>query len=267
MRIILIRIHGGWGSLFCFRECVYTLDNSNKFLNFYFSQLKLLLNFRDGLVTHIIRSPILTFMASKAQIISLAEAGVAPEVIASRAGVSASYVSQVLSEDSIKTKVLEANLSLLDERTQRDAKYDSIEDTLLDKLKGTLSSIYKPQDILRSLIAINRAERRGATSQQLAEMANAKETTTVNLELPERIRTKIIKSHTREIISVNNRALITKDSRVLLQEVTMENEIGPLDVDLDTEENNNEHLAIEHRSENFEPLEAFRAKNIFEHSS
>lgn len=169
---------------------------------------------------------------SRAQIIALAESGVPQATIASRCGVSASYVSQILHEDSLKTKVLEAQLSLLDERTQRDAKYDAIEDTLLDKLKAKLPDIYKPQDILRSLIAINKAERRGATSQQLAEIANQKESTVVTLELPERIRTRIIKSHTKEIISVNERALITKDSRVLLQEINEESEIDPLDVDL-----------------------------------
>lgn len=212
-------------------------------------------------------------MASKAQIISLAEANVPNESIAARCGVSASYVSQVLSENSIKTKVLEANLALLDERTQRDAKYDAIEDTLLDSLKSKLSSLYKPQDILRSLIAINKAERRGATSQQLAEMANAKESSVVALDLPERIKTRIIKSHTREIVSVNGRALITKDSRVLLQEVTMESEIGPLDVDLDSNTNTNtsgdpnvDHKLLSN-SQDFQPLEAFSAQNLFEHSS
>lgn len=169
---------------------------------------------------------------SRAQIISLAEAGVAQSVIASRCGVSASYVSQILHEDSLKTKVLEAQLSLLDERTQRDSKYDAIEDILLEKLRARLPDIYKPQDILRSLLAINKAERRGATSQQLAELANTKESTVVALELPERMRTRILKSHTKEIISVNERALITKDSRVLLEEISSEPVIDALDVDL-----------------------------------
>lgn len=171
-------------------------------------------------------------MASKTQIIALAEGGVPNSLIAQRCGVSPSYVTQVLAENSLKSKVLEAQLSLLDERTRRDAKYDAIEDQLLDRLKAKLPDIYKPQDILRSLIAINKAERRGATSQQLAEIANTKESSVVTLELPERIRTRIVKSHTREIVAVNERALITKDSRVLLQEISEEGEVDPLDVSL-----------------------------------
>lgn len=182
---------------------------------------------------------------SKSQIIALAEAGISNTLIAARCEVSESYVSQVLAENSIKSKVLEAQLSLLDERTKRDARYDEIEDTLLTKLKSKLPDIYKPQDILRSLVAINRAERRGATSQQLAELANKKESSTIAIELPERIRTRIIKSASREIISVNERAMVTMDSRLLLEEVTSTDEIDPLDVDLVEPGAKNEPLAFD----------------------
>lgn len=219
-------------------------------------------------------------MTSKSQIVSLAEAGVPHETIAARMGISASYVSQVLSENSIKTKVLEANLALLDERTQRDARYDAIEDELLTKLKEKLPSFYKPQDILRSLIAINKAERRGATSQQLAELSNTKESAVVALELPERIRTRIIKSHSREIVSVNGRALITKDSRVLMEEVTSETALAklaaedPFDVDLADNNNNdnNSNLephyeAVSHSSQNNFTSESLFTQDFSEHSS
>lgn len=170
-------------------------------------------------------------MSSKSQIIALAEAGVPQAQIAARCNVSASYVSQVLAEQELRTKVLSAQVALLDERTQRDAKYDSIEDQLLDKLKARLPDIYKPQDILRSLVAINKAERRGATSQQLAEIANnSKETSVVVLELPERTKLRVLKTQSKEIVSVNSRALITKDSRLLLEEA--QSEVDPLDVSL-----------------------------------
>ncbi len=169
-------------------------------------------------------------MASKEKILALASAGLSNEAIAAQCGISPSYVSQVLAEDSIKTKVLEAQLSLLDERTKRDSKYDAIEDLLLEKAKSVVSSLYKPQDVLRALQAINKAERRGATSQQLAEIANKKETSIVALELPERILTKVVKSSTKEILAVNGRSLITKDTRLLYQEVLEEKENDPFEV-------------------------------------
>lgn len=185
-------------------------------------------------------------MASKEQIIALAESGIAPALIAKRAGVSESYISQVLSEDSIRARTIKAQLAVLDERTARDAKYDAIEDELLEKTKKLVPALYKPQDIIKVLLMINRAERRGATSQQLAELANSRQDSVVPLELPERVRTKIIKSHTREVISVNGRGLITKDSRTLLQEIESEKTLlpnDPLDVDLDLESVNS-HVSL-----------------------
>lgn len=157
-------------------------------------------------------------MASKEQIISLAESGMTNSAIANRCGVSDAYVSQILNESSLKKRILEAQLAVLDERTQRDAKYDSLEDALLDKMRAVVPNLYKPQDISRALIAINKAERRGASSQQLAELANSRESTVITLELPERVRTRVIKSHTKEVVSVDGRAMITKDSRLLLEE-------------------------------------------------
>ena len=185
-------------------------------------------------------------MTSKEQIIALAESGIAHSLIAKRTGVSESYISQVLSEDSIRAKTIQAQLSVLDERTARDAKYDAIEDALLEKTSQIVPNLYKPQDIIKVLMMINKAERRGASSQQLAELANSRQDSVVPLELPERIRTKIIKSHTKEVISVNGRGLITKDSRTLLQEIESEKTllpVDPLDVDLELESSNS-HVSL-----------------------
>ena len=185
-------------------------------------------------------------MASKEQIIALAESGIAHSLIAKRTGVSESYISQVLSEDSIRAKTIQAQLAVLDERTARDAKYDAIEDALLEKTSEIVPNLYKPQDIIKVLMMINKAERRGASSQQLAELANSRQDSVVPLELPERIRTKIIKSHTKEVISVNGRGLITKDSRTLLQEIESEKTllpVDPFDVDLELESTNS-HVSL-----------------------
>lgn len=185
-------------------------------------------------------------MASKEQIIALAESGIAHSLIAKRTGVSESYISQVLSEDSIRAKTIQAQLAVLDERTARDAKYDAIEDALLEKTSEIVPNLYKPQDIIKVLMMINKAERRGASSQQLAELANSRQDSIVPLELPERIRTKIIKSHTKEVISVNGRGLITKDSRTLLQEIESEKTllpVDPFDVDLELESTNS-HVSL-----------------------
>ena len=130
-------------------------------------------------------------MASREQILALTEAGLTPATISTPVGVSESYISQILNESSIKKKVIEAQLAVLDERTARDAKYDALEDTLLAKMHSIAPQLYKPQDVLRALQAINKAERRGATSQQLAELSNSREASTIVLEQKERVRAKV----------------------------------------------------------------------------
>ena len=176
-------------------------------------------------------------MSVKSQVCALASAGVKQEVIASRLNISASYVSQLLQEEELRAKVTKAQLEVLDSRTQRDAQYDAIEDIILEKTKKIASSLYKPQDILRALQAINKAERRGASSQQLAEITRAQESSVITLDLPERVKSRVVKSQTKEIVSVDGRVLITKDSRLLLEEIQAEMSapelpLDPYDVDL-----------------------------------
>lgn len=177
-------------------------------------------------------------MSTEARILNLLEAGMKQEQVAMTLGISAGYVSQIANQQVIKTKVLDAHAKLLDEATQRDQKYNSIEDQLLDKMEKSIPSLYKPQDVLRALTAINKAERRGATSQQIAELANKKNESVVELELPDRIKTKFVKSHTKEVVEVDGRVLVSRDSRLLYAEVMAQGEkdeingFNGIDVDL-----------------------------------
>ena len=222
-------------------------------------------------------------MSVKSQVCALASAGVKQEVIASRLNISAAYVSQLLHEEELRAKVTKAQLEVLDSRTQRDAQYDAIEDILLEKTKKIANTLYKPQDILRALQAINKAERRGASSQQLAEITRAQESSVITLELPERVKSRVVKSETKEIVSVDGKALITKDSRVLLEEIQAEMSapelpLDPFDVDLgdindfipqsrqDIPQSRQENQQTSAGSSSQPLLENSPSKNIFEHS-
>ena len=157
--------------------------------------------------------------SARENILKFLSLGLPQEAVAAKLNISPGLVSQIANEAEIKQKVTEAQLKFLDAATERDQKYNELEDALLEKAKKSLPSIFKPQDILRALMAINKAERRGATSQQMAEILNKKEQAIVEIDLPERVRTKIIKSRTQEIVEVNGRKLISKDSRLLYQEI------------------------------------------------
>lgn len=178
-------------------------------------------------------------ISARDQISKFLSLGLPQSAIAAKLSVSPGLVSQIANEEEIKQKVTQAQLAFLDAATERDQRYNELEDELLEKAKKALPTIYKPQDIMRALLAINKAERRGASSQQMAEILAKKDTAVIELELPERLRTKLIKSHTREVVEINGRKLVTKDSRLLYQEITESEKIDPLDIDLELPENYN----------------------------
>lgn len=183
--------------------------------------------------------------SARDQIAKFLSLGLSQSEVAAKLSVSPGLVSQIANEDTIKQKVTEAQLAFLDAATERDNRYNELEDELLEKAKKALPMIYKPQDIMRALMAINKAERRGASSQQMAEILSKKDAAVIDLELPERLKTKLVKSHTREVIEINGRKLITKDSRLLYQDINTlaEAEADPLDIDL-PEINSNKPLEL-----------------------
>lgn len=158
-------------------------------------------------------------MSDKSLILSLAEVGVSNKEIALRARVSESYVSQIVNEETYRKRIIEAKLGVLDERTKRDAKYDELEDKLIDKMNKAVNTMCKPRDIMNALIAINKAERRGASSADLAEIARTGDTSIVVLDIPERAHIRVKTSSSGEVVAINNRNLITMDSRKILEEI------------------------------------------------
>lgn len=169
--------------------------------------------------------------------------------VALKLGVSEGYVSQVLGEEEYSRRVIEEKLKLLDESTERDQKWNKLEDTLLEKMEEQISSLYKPQDVLRALLAVNRATRRGATAQDLSQIRNSQtDKAIVHLHLPAAIKPRFTLSSSQEVVEVNGRPLITQDSRTLYKEALLarkekENEpaqrlsrperISKTDIDLD----------------------------------
>ena len=163
--------------------------------------------------------------------------GLSQSQVAAKLSISPALVSQIANEEKIREKVTEAQLAFLDAATEWDQKYNSLEDALLEKAQRALAQIYKPQDILRALMAINKAERRGASSQQMAEILSKKDTAVIDLDLPERVKTKLVATASRQVVEVDGRKLITMDSRLLYEEVMgkkeIEEKVGKFDFDLE----------------------------------
>lgn len=134
--------------------------------------------------------------------------GLSPDVVASACGVSTSRISQLLSDEEFSKDVAELRYKSLAAHTERDAKYDDLEDVLLKKLQGSLSMLFDPMKISKILSQINAAKRRGAsTPDHLTEKAAV-----VHLTMPTQIIQQFIANQNNQIVKIDDQDLITVQS-------------------------------------------------------
>lgn len=152
----------------------------------------------------------------KDRLLSLLGVGVSPAQAAAAVGCTPGYVSQLLATDDFALEVSKLRVEALTAATDRDRKYDSLEDELLAKLKELLPFMMRPGEVVKALATINAAKRRGAGAAE----ANA---TTINnivvLQLPDVVKQRFVTNQNSEVVEVDGRTLLTIDSNTLLQQV------------------------------------------------
>lgn len=131
-----------------------------------------------------------------------------PEVVAQATGVSVSRISQLLSDPSFSSKVMDLRCNALQKHNDRDEQYDAIEDTLITKLKDLIPFMYKPGEVLGAIRIINGATRRGIK----AAVHEGTNTTVVNITLPSIITQKFVTDINNQVISAGEQELITVQS-------------------------------------------------------
>lgn len=88
--------------------------------------------------------------------------GLNANVVAAATGVTEARISQLLSDPNFAAEVAALRFSAFNKHTERDGKYDALEDTLLERMQNLLPMMYKPQEVLKAIQVINAAKRRGA---------------------------------------------------------------------------------------------------------
>lgn len=144
--------------------------------------------------------------------------------ISRKLNVSEGYVSQVINQSDLSNKVIQAKLKYLDEATERDNTLNKIEDLIVNKLKEAIPNFYKPKDILMAFSVVNKAVRRGATTEDLQSLNRDSDNKVIQINLPEVIRQRYKLNSQSEVIEVEGRPLVTADSKTLYQQVTQEEE-------------------------------------------
>lgn len=137
-------------------------------------------------------------MGTRERALKLLGQNVEQEVVATALGVTPGYVSQLLSEPEFAAKVAELRLITLENATDRDGKYDELEDELLEKLRDVTTYMTKPREIAAVLLGLNKAVRRGVRPENTPEVKRD----TVILSFPTIIQQKFVMNEVNQVIAV-----------------------------------------------------------------
>lgn len=171
--------------------------------------------------------------SKKEQIKQLLQANCSATEAAAAVGCDVSYVSQLMDDQDFATEVVAHRVKLLKENSDRDGKYDSLEDKLLEGLELKLEQgvfLMKTETILRAIQTINGAKRRGAQGTGAATVIN----NVINLTLPSHAIRQFQVNPENEVISVGAQQLVSMSAGKLLEKV--KNNQSPIKDSLITQE-------------------------------
>lgn len=126
--------------------------------------------------------------------------GLSVSVVASTLGVTDARISQLMADSTFAAEVQKLRFESMQQSTEIDDQYNSIEDKLIKKLDKALPLIQKPKDILAAINTVNGAKRRGQASPDSTSLA-AK---VVNLQLPVAIQQQFITNVNKQITEVRD---------------------------------------------------------------
>lgn len=149
-----------------------------------------------------------TTTSTESRALSLLGQGVGPEMVASALGVSVSRISQLLSDPNFAAEVASLRFQNLSRHNERDSKYDSLEDQLLDKMRDLLPMMYKPLEVLRAIQTINAAKRRGSSAPE----AIIGQKTVVSLVMPTQITQIFASQNTTLTVNTQNQVVKVGDT-------------------------------------------------------
>ncbi len=146
------------------------------------------------------------FSSTEERVISLLGQSLPLETVANAIGITVSRVSQISSDPKCAERISKLRYETLLQHNKRDDSYDAIEDTLLEKLRGSIPLLIRPMEIVKTIQVINMAKRRGSASEISAPQQMSP---VVQLTMP----TQVVQSFTtnihNQVISAGSQELIT----------------------------------------------------------
>jgi hypothetical protein len=153
-----------------------------------------------------------TIMASREKIRELLGLGLPNNVVAQAVGVTEGYISQLLAEEDFRREVHNLRLQNLTELSERDKKWNTLEDQLLQKLEDLLPfGFVKPMEVLKALQIINGAKRRAMNMEVPAQAPQQ----LVPLVLPTVFAPKFVLNGDNQVIEVDGRTIATISAKAV----------------------------------------------------
>jgi hypothetical protein len=142
--------------------------------------------------------------------------GVEQEVVATALGVTPGYISQLLGETEFALEVSQLRLLNLENATERDGKYDTLEDKMLGRLEELEPYMTKPREVLGALQVLNRAVRRGVKPEQAPQVKQD----VVVLQMPVVIQNKFVVNELNQVVAVGSKEVTERVGSNVLQDLT-----------------------------------------------
>lgn len=149
-----------------------------------------------------------TTTSTEDRALTLLGQGISPEVVASAVGVTISRISQLLSDPEFAARVAEFRFQNLAKHNERDNRYDTLEDKLLEKMEDLLPFMMRPMEVLKAISVINAAKRRGSSAPDSIQQKQ----TVIPLMIPTMLINNFTTNVNNQIVKIGEQDLVTIQS-------------------------------------------------------
>lgn len=153
---------------------------------------------------------------------SLLGQGLSNQVVANATGVSPSYISQLLSNETFASEITALRVTQLTQTNARDRSIDALEDKVLAKLEQAIEFFNKPRDLLSIFHVLNRAVRRGVPASESTTVHQQ----IVNIHVPAIPMQRFVKNSFGEVIEVEGQTLVTMPTHTLLKKLAEDSSLS-----------------------------------------
>lgn len=138
------------------------------------------------------------------RLIQYISSGVTPGEAARALGITPGAVTQLMETPEVSSELSKLREEQILRSSALDAKYDRIEDTLLDKLEKSIPLLLRAGEITNVLARVNAAKRRGAGAPTAAAP-----TKILQLNLPTILQQKFVLNSHNQVITAGAQDLVT----------------------------------------------------------